>query len=303
MRFTDYYKALGVADSASAADIKAAYRKLARTCHPDIDRRPGAEKRFTAIGAANDVLSDPTKRAEYDLLRGGGWRDGQEMDQPRQQPAAHAPDGSDVLDADFLDALFSGRGRRRGFRAGSFAERGRDSRHPLTVTLEESFHGGQREFQIQGQDDGHDLRTITVTIPKGVIQGTGIRLRGQGGTGSQGAPSGDLYLVVDLAPHRLYHVHGRDLALDLPIAPWEAVLGAQVEVPTLGGMVTATIPIGARPDQRLRLKGRGLPGEPPGDLYLDLRLALPDTYSDKAKGLYRELATEAAFDPRKNLGT
>lgn len=300
MTFTDYYKALGIAADASAADIKAAYRKLARTCHPDIDRRPGAEKRFTAIGAAHDVLSDPAKRADYDLLRGGGWRDGQEMDAPR--PTARAREGTDTLDADILDALFASRGRRGGSGSASFPERGRDLRYPLPVSLEESFHGGTREFQIQGQESAGDLRSITVTIPTGVIQDTGIRLRGQGRPGSAGGPSGDLYLMVDLIPHRFFQVDGRDLSLDLPIAPWEAVLGAQVEVPTLGGTVTATIPAGAQHGQRLRLKARGLPGSPPGDQYLHLHIATPPTCSDKAKGHYRELAAEGTFAPRQGLG-
>jgi curved DNA-binding protein len=302
VQFADHYKTLGVAPDATAAVIKAAYRRLARTSHPDVDRRPGAEKRFSAIGAANDTLSDPAKRAEFDLLRGGGWRDGQEMDPPRQRQAEPRHESTGPFDADVLDQLFGSRGRRSSFRSSGFPERGRDLRVPFPVSLEESFLGSTREFQIQGQTPSGKPPTITVTIPSGVVQDTAIRLRGQGGTGIEGAPDGDLYLIVDLIPHRLYQVDGHDLALKLPIAPWEAALGAQVDVPTLGGMVHATIPPGARHGQRLRLKARGLPGSPPGDQYLDLHIAMPDTCSDTARDLYRQLAKDCSFDPRKNLG-
>lgn len=305
MIFTDHYRVLGVAADASPAIIKAAYRTLARTHHPDISKAAGAEQRFKAVAEAYETLHDPKRRAAYDSVRAAGWKEGEETDAPHQVEASYAGDGaSGDLDRfrDLFRAQFARRqgGARRGFDAGMFDERGEDLHYALAVSLEESFGGGEREFQLHAPDSGD--RSITVKIPKGVVNGTRIRLHGQGRTGGGTQPAGDLYFDVELAPHRLFQVDGHDLTLALPIAPWEAVLGAEVAVPTLGGTVTATIPAGARGGQKLRLKGRGLPGEPPGDQYLSLSIALPPGASDKAKALYRELAADAGFNPRAQLG-
>jgi len=182
-----------------------------------------------------------------------------------------------------------------------FDDPSEDLHYALGVSLEESFRGGERNLHLQAPRTGGAGRSITVKIPIGVVNGTRIRLQGQGRPGAGSRPAGDLYLDVELAPHRLFQVEGHDLMLDLPIAPWEAVLGAEVAVPTLGGTVTATIPPGAHSGQKLRLRGRGLPGNPPGDQYLTLGITMPPQASEAARKLYRELATESAFDPRANL--
>lgn len=318
MKFKDYYRVFGVAPEATADEIKIAYRKLARKFHPDVSKEPGAEQRFTELGEANEVLKDPKRRADYDALRAAGWKDGQEMDAPPPQPGYRRASGMDEDDhfSDFFQSLFGGRapggGRRGGFADGGRGARGRDILSPLVISVEEAFHGGQRQLQLAVPElNAHGeventTRTITVTIAPGSIAGARMRLRGQGHAGSTADLGGDLILTIELAPHRWYQVAGRDLTLAVPITPWEAVLGAQVAVPTLGGTVTATIPAGARSGQKLRLKGRGLPsdtaGAVPGDQYLELQLVLPPTASEPAKELYRALAKDAAFDPRAHLG-
>lgn len=320
MKFKDYYRIIGVAPEATADDIKTAYRKQARKYHPDVSKEPDAQKRFTDIGEANEALKDPTRRAAYDELRAGGWKEGQEMDAPPPRPqSAHdggsfAGDGGDF--SDFFQSLF-GRGRAAGGRPGgggrsAFHERGEDIHAAFAVTLEESYRGGERQFtlQVPTLDEHGDLvrgqRTISVKIPKGVTNGSKVRLRGQGHPGTTVDANGDLYLEIELAPHRLFRIDGRDLSLDVPIAPWEAVLGAKIVVPTLAGTVTATVPAGSQPNQKLRLKGLGLPGDQPekkpGDQYLTLSIAVPLSASDKAKEWYRALAAESAFNPRTLLG-
>jgi curved DNA-binding protein len=320
VKFTDHYRVLGVAPSATPGEIKAAYRALARKHHPDVSKAADAAQRFSAIGEANSVLSDVSKRAAFDALRAGGWRDGQEMEarptargyRPNRGPARddeadargffeslfehQPPDGWDPSD-------FAGR-----FAGGNHQRRGADLHHVLQVSVEESFNGGKRTFILDApiRDPGGRLvdgrRTISVTIPTGVRDGATIRLRGQGRPGTDPDTAGDLYLRIELSPHHLYHISGLDVSLEVPITPWEAALGGQVPVPTLGGTVDATIPAGALPGQRLRLKGRGLPGDVPGDQYLILRPAMPTTISSKAQELYRELARESAFNPRAGLG-
>lgn len=298
MLFKDHYRTLGVAPDADAEAIKNAYRSLARKFHPDINKTAGAEKRFTAIGEAHDVLKDAGRRAAFDQLRAAGAQEGQEMDAPPpwQQPfrrRTSAPDDPAQF-ADIFQELFGNHQRR------AFPEPGEDSHYAFAVTLEEAYRGGARELSLTTPGTA-DARSISVTIPAGVVQGTRIRLRGQGRSGTGAAAPGDLYLEVELAPHRLFQVEGHDLLLDLPILPWEAALGAQVEVPTLGGSVTTSIPAGAQNGQKLRLKGRGLPGEHPGDQYLTLRIVVPPNPDDTAKSLYRELAKTCAYDPRAAL--
>lgn len=323
MKFKDYYKIIGVAPEATADEIKTAYRKLARRLHPDVSKEPGAAQRFTEVGEANDALKDPARRAVYDQVRASGWRDGQEMDAPPPPPASSRTRDFDQGEqtSDFFESLFrrqafgggGGRAGGGGERSGGrehVHERGQDLTYPLVVSLEESFHGGERQLKLQTptMDDHGDLvtsnRTINVKIPKGVVQGTKMRLKGQGQTGSgEKGKNGNLFLDIELAAHALYFVAGSDLSLTVPIAPWEAALGAQMAVPTLGGTVTATIPAGAQQGQKLRLKGRGLPSEPPGDQYLILNIVMPPTAaSDKAKELYHSLAAEADFNPRAALG-
>lgn len=315
MKFKDYYRIMGVNPSATAGDIKLAYRMLARKYHPDVSKAPDALKRFTDIGEANEVLKDAKKRAAFDQMRAQGWQDGQEIDVPQSYRERGHADGADPRESasfddftDFFRAHFGG-GRRGGPSRGTYHERGGDLSFSLPVSLEESYSGGERQFSFQmpsadGLDGGEDdRRTITVKIPKGVLSGAKLRLRGQGQPGTSAELNGDLYLEVGLAKHPLYQVDGRDLFLEVPIAPWEAVLGAPVAVPTLGGTVTATIPAGAQNGDKLRLKGRGLSGEPPGDQYLILSITVPPTAGEKVKEMYRALAKESAFNPRTKLGT
>lgn len=310
MKFKDYYRILEVPPEASPEDIKTSYRKLARKCHPDVSKTPGSEKRFTELGEANEVLKDPDRRAAFDQMRDAGWKDGQEVDAP---PAAHHRNGdAHTMDAsqfsDFFRPFFEGRAGGRHADGFTFRRRGDDIMYTLQITVEEAFLGGSRDISLQTpQRDEHgrmtlSTHTLAVKIPKGLLQGSKMRLRGQGQPGSEVGLNGDLYLAIELAPHGLYRVAGRDLTLEVPIAPWEAVLGAQVAVPTLGGTVNATIPAGAHTGLKLRLKGRGLPGDPPGDQYLSLSIAVPDTVSAAAKDLYRALAKESAFNPRTKLG-
>ena len=327
MKFKDYYRILGVASDATDDQIKTAYRKLARKFHPDVNKDKGAQDRFIEIGEAYEALGDAQKRAAYERLRQAGFREGQEMDAPPPQArsAGGAADGgggfgggqyTDIDPEDFSEffqSLFGraggggARGGRRSRRS-AFAERGEDVNHRLPVTLEEAYLGGQRRLQMQvpEPDAGGGLRkatrTIDVKIPAGVTDGSRVRLRGQGMPGSSPELNGDLYLEFELEPHRLFKVDGRDVHLELPVAPWEAVLGASPSVPTLGGPVTLRVPAGSRAGDKLRLRGRGLPGEPPGDQLVTLIIAVPATVSARERELYGELGKESTFDPRAGLG-
>jgi curved DNA-binding protein len=314
MKFKDYYRIMGVEPSATAEIIKIAYRKLARKYHPDVNKERDALTRFTELGEANEVLKDAKKRAAFDQMRAQGWQDGQEIDVPQAREGRRHADGGDPGEAasfddftDFFRAHFGG-GRHGGPGRGTYHERGDDLSFALPVSLEEAYRGGEHQFSFQmpsadGLDGGEDdRRTISVKIPKGVLPGARLRLRGQGRPGTRADLNGDLYLEVGLAKHPLYQVDGRDLFLEVPIAPWEAVLGARVAVPTLGGTVTATIPAGAQNAQKLRLKGRGLPGEPPGDQYLALSITVPTTTDEPTKELYRTLAKDSSFHPRATTG-
>ncbi len=308
MKYRDYYQILGVARDASAEDIKKAYRRLARKYHPDVSKEPGAEERFKEVAEAYEVLRDADKRAAYDQL-GSNWKAGQEFRPPpgRQggqgQPFSGGFGGRDF--SDFFESLFGNVGGLGGFAgARGFQPAGADQTVPLEISLEEAYHGGSRALQLQVPERNASgqmtprLRTLNVKIPAGVTTGQKIRLSGQGGAGSGGGPSGDLYLELTIRPHPLYKVRGRDITLELPLAPWEAALGAKVEVPTLGGSVTLSIPANARNGQTLRLRGRGLPGQPPGDQLAVLRIVNPPADSEAARELFRRMARELPFNPR-----
>ena len=317
MKFVDYYKVLGVAPEATPEDIKKSYRRLARKFHPDVSKETNAEARFKEIGEAYEVLKDPDKRAEYDQLRRYGGESGEFRPPPGwQRRQANAGGGEFTGDfggaqgfSEFFEAIFGrgAAGARPGAGGGPFraqgAPRGEDVHVRLPVTLEEMVHGGSRTLTIPTQEiDARGLlhegsRTLKVKVPRGVGDGGKVRLKGQGQPGPAGA--GDLYLVVALEPHPQYTIDGRDLRMTLPVAPWEAMLGARVEVSTLDGQVAVTIPPQARAGQRLRLRGRGLPGDPPGDLYVELSIVVP-----RADDATQRAAVEAlrdafpGFDPR-----
>lgn len=317
MEFRDYYKILGVARDASPGDIKKAYRKLARKYHPDVSNEPDAESRFKEVGEAYEALSDPEKRAAYDQL-GSGWRTGQDFQPPpgwhggaAGQPHAHEFTAGDAAQfSDFFESLFGGRARGGstfdGFEQ-NMSGAGRDNHARIAIDLEDAFHGATRQLSLREPKvdaSGHvtmQERVLSVRIPPGVRSGQHIRLAGQGNPGP-GGQRGDLYLEVMLNPHPLYRVDGKDLHLTLPVAPWEAALGGEVEVPTPAGRVSMTVPANSGNGRRLRLKGRGLPGNPPGDLYAELQIAWPPADSPKARELYRTMAKEMPFNPRKSMG-
>jgi curved DNA-binding protein len=321
VEYKDYYSILGVERDASADDIKRAYRKLARKYHPDVSSEPDAESKFQELQEAYEVLKDPEKRAAYDEL-GQGWRQGQDFRPPPdwEQHFDFGGGGFTGGDAgafsDFFESLFgrAAGGGARGFggfggrgAAGGFHGRGQDHTARVEIPLETAYSGGQQTITLQSPESparGNVQarpRSLNVRIPAGVTDGQQIRLSGQGGSGVGSGAAGDLYLEIHLRPHRLFRPDGRDIHLDLPIAPWEAALGATVKVPTLGGAVDTRIPAGARSGQRLRLKGRGLPGSPSGDQYLHLRIVAPKPKTDEDRELYERMRDRMAFDPRAGL--
>jgi len=317
MEFKDYYKIMGVAPEASADEIKRAYRKLARKYHPDVSDESDAEVRFKEVGEAYEVLRDPGKRAEYDQLRAGGWRGGEEFRPPPDWEDAfggrrdgsqswHFGDGGgfQAEDAagfsDFFESLFGGGRRRR-------PHKGSDLRARAEIDLETAFSGGTRRISLERPERAADgsvrrkRRSLDVRIPPGMTEGRQIRLAGKGDPGPGNAPDGDLYLEIHIKPHRLFELDGRDIYLTLPIAPWEAALGGRVKVPTLAGPVEMNVPAGAASGQRLRLKGRGLPGDPPGDQYAILKVVAPKPADDAQRALYEKLRETSDFNPRAGM--
>jgi len=315
MEYKDYYQILGVGRDATQDQIKKAYRKLARKLHPDVSDSHDAEKRFKEVGEAYEVLKEPEKRAAYDQL-GSGWQPGQDFRPPPDWDGAgfdHTGGRYTTVDpsqfSDFFETLFGGAGGG-GFRDAAghpFAGRGEDIEAKVTIDLEDAYHGASRQLTLQSPEVGPDGRitrrakTLNVRIPRGIKQGQKIRLAGQGGPGVGGEP-GDLYLEVAFSPHRRYRVDGADVYLDLPVAPWEAALGAVVKVPTPSGTVDLRIPEGSQQGRKLRLKGRGIPAKIPGDFYVVLQIALPPATSGKAKTMYEEMRREIDFNPRSGLG-
>lgn len=304
MEFQDYYQTLGVKQGAGDDEIKAAYRKLARKYHPDKNKEAGAEDKFKAISEAYEVLHDKQKRAAYDNVRaGGGYRAGDNFRPPpgwQQQ----APGGFEFRDfgggdaggfSDFFESLFGGRGGA-GPRAQRGPMRGNDVRAAVEIDLRTAYAGGKQRLGLR---DASGERTLEVNIPAGILPGKVIRLGGQGEPGYSGAPSGDLLLEVQVRDDPQFKLHGRDIEVEVPLSPWEAALGAKVPVPTLGGDVELKIPAGSRSGRKLRLKGRGLPGDPPGDLYAVLGIRTPAADTDAARAAYTAFAGAFPdFDPR-----
>lgn len=309
MEYKDYYETLGVTKDATQDDVKRAYRKLARKFHPDLNKDEGAEGRFKEIGEANDVLSDPEKRAAYDQL-GTGYQAGQDFQPPPDwdQGFEHSGGEQDAAFSDFFEHLF---GRGQGAQARQqpqFHASGQDHHARVLIDLEDAFSGATRAIQMKMPKvtaDGHvvtEQRTLNVNIPKGVQPGQHIRLKGQGAPGLGQGRSGDLYLEIEFAPHKLYHIEGRDVYLDLPVAPWEAALGGKVKAPTPLGVVDITIPENSLQGRKLRLKGRGIPGKTPGDFYAVLQISLPPAGDEKSREIYQTMAQELSFNPRAGLG-
>ena len=314
MEFKDYYKILGVERSATQEEIKRAFRKLARTYHPDISKEAGAEARFKEISEANEVLSDAEKRAAYDQL-GQQWQPGQDFRPPPNWDAGFEFSGASSGRpggefSDFFDTLFGGmrQGRHPSGSQAEFHARGEDHHAKILIDLRESLEGATRTLTLRKpavDADGHVAikdHTLNVTIPKGVTEGQSIRLKGQGGPGIGRLPAGDLYLEIQFNPDPLYRIVGRDLYVELPVAPWEAALGAIVKFPTPAGPIMLKIPAGSAQGRELRIKGRGIPAANPGDLYAVLKIVLPPADTEKARQIYTDMARELAFDPRSKLG-
>jgi curved DNA-binding protein len=311
MEFKDYYQTLGVPRTANADEVKRAYRKLARRFHPDVSKEARAEERFKEVQEAYEVLKDPEKRAAYDQL-GSGHREGQSFRPPpdwgrRYQP--HDDLGADPRFSEFFSSLFGAGGPFAREPAGGarqrFHSRGEDAHAQIDVSLAEAYAGTTRTLELQQPElnDGQvavKSRTLKVTVPAGVTDGQLIRLAGQGS--SLGDSPGDLYLQVRVLPNAQFTLDGRNVTLPLAVAPWEAALGATVPVPTLGGPVDLKIPAGSQSGQRLRLRGRGLPGDPAGDQYVLLRVVLPPATTPRARELYEAMARDLAFNPRPGQG-
>lgn len=321
MEFKDYYATMGVARDATQDDIKRAHRRLARKYHPDVSKEHDAEKRFKEVGEAYEVLRDPEKRAAYDRL-GPNYHAGQDFRPPPDwnagfESAGAGPDGADAADySDFFESLFGrsfGAGRSgRGAQA-SFHAQGEDRHARIQIDLEDAYNGATRiiSLQIPQVDAQGHVSTrehqIEFTIPRGIRAGQHIRLAGQGSPGIGQGSAGDLYLEVEFRTHAHYRVDRHDVYLDLPVAPWEAALGAEVKVPTPSGLVELKIPAGSGAGRKLRLKGRGIPGatpsSTPGDFYFVLQIALPAADNEAAKSLYQDMATQfKSFNPRSKLG-
>lgn len=314
MKFKDYYEVLGVGRDATTDQIKRAYRKLARKYHPDVSKEPEAETRFKEINEAQEVLSDAEKRTAYDRL-GANWRAGQDFTPPPGWAAGHTGGTHAEFNAadfsDFFSSLFGGGGGFRGGnsrRSGGIRMQGEDQHAKIRITPEDAYNGTMRTLELAvPQIDARGQvtaarRTLQVRIPAGVAQGQQIRLTGQGAPGLGDGANGDLYLEIEFEPHALYRIDGRDIHLDLPLAPWEAALGATVTVPTLGGKVDLKIPAGAQSGQKLRLKGRGLPGTPKGDQFVVLQIVNPKAEGTGARELFERMARELPFNPRAHLG-
>ena len=294
MEFKDYYQTLGVARDAPADEVKKAYRRLARKFHPDVSKEPDAEKRMKEVNEAHEVLSDPEKRAAYDQL-GKGYQPGQDFRPPPGWEGRETGEFSDLFSEIF--------GRRRG--GGAAHAQGNDHHARILLDLEDAFSGATRQITLRAPKlDGEGRvtlveHTLSVSIPKGIREGQVIRLAGQGGPGLGGGKQGDLLLEVQYKPHARFRADGRDLLLTLPVAPWEAALGAAVRVETPGGALDVRIPAGAQTGRQLRVRGKGLPANPPGDLLLDIRIVAPPATTPRQKELYETMAREMAFDPRK----
>jgi curved DNA-binding protein len=314
--YKDYYKALGVSKTASQKEIQAAYRKLARKLHPDVNKKPDAEDSFKAINEAYEVLKDPEKRKRYDSL-GANWREGENFRPPPGGDNVHFDfgggpgnfsfqDGEGGQFSDFFQDLF-GSGRARG-RARqdmpNWSTRGTDQETDIELTLEEAYNGVTKDLRLQqmeaeGSTYVPKTKEISVHIPGGVSEGKRIRLSGQGGPGA-GGQNGDLYLRVHLLPHKIFTLNGTDLEVEIALSPWEAALGTKVDLPTMTGKVNLTIPPGVQSGQKLRLRGKGMPATKGwyGDLYAVMKITVPKQLSERERELFEELSRVSSFNPR-----
>lgn len=296
MEYKDYYKILGVSRTATPEEIKKAYRTLARKYHPDVSKEENAEEKFKEVGEAYEVLRDKDKRAQYDQF-GGQFRHGQSFSPPPGWEENVGGFGQGNFSS-FFENMFGGMGGMGGGRSDNFFAKGEDVSAKITISLEDAFNGANKS--IRRPAGATQTGTVSVKIPAGIEPGKKIRLTGQGKAGMNGKP-GDLYLEIQIAPHSLYRLEGKDVYLDLPITPWEAALGAKITAPTLAGKISLNIPAGARSGQKMRLKGRGLPGKTAGDQFVVLQIMTPPANTAEAKKFYQQMAEKLPFNPRENI--
>jgi curved DNA-binding protein len=311
MEYKDYYKVLGVKKTATADEVKKAYRKLARKYHPDVSKEPDAEKHMKEVNEANEVLSDKEKRAAYDQL-GSSYQNGQEFRPPPDWNAGFEYSGNGMPgadSADFSDFFANMFGQSRyARRESAHKRRGEDHHAKIFIDLIDTFQGVTRGITLQSpQQDTQGLvtlkeRVLNVKIPKGVTEGQHIRLSGQGSPGFGGGPSGDLFLEIHFKQDNVYRVEDRDVYTTVPITPWEAALGAEITVPTPAGQVKMKIPAESQTGRKLRLKGRGIPSAKVGDFYVVLEVVIPPANTDKARAFYETMAKEFPFNPREKVG-
>ncbi|BBM01175.1 DnaJ C-terminal domain-containing protein [Microbulbifer sp. GL-2] len=316
MEYKDYYKILGLERNADQAEVKRAYRKLARKYHPDVSSEEGAEESFKEVNEAYEVLKDPEKRAAYDQL-GASYQSGQDFHPPPNWDQGFEFHGGGYTNADpeafsdFFESLFGRGGFSQGFgtrQRRQYSAQGENSYARITIDLEDSYRGGTRQITLKhsvlGADGRPHLqeRTLNVKIPKGITEGQQIRLAGQGEPGIGEGKPGDLYLEITFNPHTLYRTETKTVYLELPLAPWEMALGAKVQVPTPDGPVMLTIPANSENGKRLRLKGRGIPAKQPGDMYVVLQTVTPPANTDTQRDAYRQFSEEFEFNPRKSMG-
>ncbi len=315
MEYKDYYKALGVSKTASQKEIQAAYRKLARKLHPDVNKKPDAEDSFKAINEAYEVLKDPEKRERYDAL-GANWREGERYNPPPggngwsnfgDGAGSYEFRGGDAGDfSAFFEDLF-GRGRTRGRSSQDtpgWAMRGADQETDIELTMEEVYHGSKKilrlqQMEIEGDNYVPKSKEISVNIPEGISEGKRIRLSGQGGPGA-GGQNGDLYLRVHILPHKTFTLNGSNIEVELLISPWEAALGTRLELPTMSGKVNMKVPAGVQTGQKLRLRGKGMPigkGQY-ADQFAIIKIVVPKVLNERERELLEELSQVSSFDPR-----
>ncbi len=319
VKYQDYYEILGVPRNAEQDKIQAAYRKLARKYHPDLNKEKGAEDQFKKMGEAYEVLGDPEKRKKYDQL-GRHWQTGDDFSPPPGWSAGSPGRGNGEFIfegfgegfSDFFGSLFGGFGKQRasendsGLFGGRFNKKGEDHEAELTIPLEDAFRGARRNISLkttvsEGTGKSKTInRKLEVTIPKGVSEGKRLRLGGQGGNGA-GGKRGDLFLTIHIAPHPQFRVTGANIEVDVPVTPWEAALGGEITVPLLDGSARITLPPGITSDKKIRVKGKGLVGKEGeiGDLYAKVKIVVPQKLSAKEKELFQELAEVSQFKPRK----
>jgi len=300
MQYIDYYKVLGVDRTASQDEIKKAYRRLARKYHPDVSKAADAEAKFKEVGEAYEVLKDAEKRSAYDQL-GSNWKAGQEFNTPPGWDV-HVDLGGRGFSggggfSDFFESIFGGSGFTDGFQRqqGAAGHRGADHSASISVSLEQVWRGDEVGVNVNGKN-------LKIKIPRGIKEGQKIRLGGQGGEGIGAGSKGDLFIQVNIKPNKFHKLDGNDIEIELPVAPWEAALGAEVKVPLLSGKkIQLKVPAGSTSGKRLRIPGKGMPGKKPGDFYVRLRVDMPEIKSDKQRALFEQMQQAFDFNPRREL--